>query len=46
MFPIHSYCHLSNVADLTLVIVGPSPLCAPEQLEQRKTPKSKDAPKY
>jgi len=41
----HSSCHLSRLAERTLVIVGPRALCAPEQLAQRKTPKSKDAPR-
>ena len=34
------------MVDFTLVIVGPSDLCAPEQFEQRKTPKSKEAPMF
>lgn len=44
MFSIHYFCHWSNFVDLTRVIVGPSALCAPEQLEQRNTPKLREAP--
>ena len=46
IFFIHSVCHLSRLADRTRVIVGPKPLWAPEQLEQRKTPKSREAPEW
>ena len=38
--------HRSNVTDFTRVYVGPSARCAPEQLQQRNTPKSSDAPKW
>ena len=48
-FPIfilssQSRFQVSNLVDLTLVVDGPSALCAPEQFIQMKTPKSKEAP--
>jgi len=42
--PNQSSRHRSKVTDFTRVYVGPSARCAPEQLQQRKTPKSSDAP--
>jgi hypothetical protein len=47
--PIHMlsnhYCfHWSRLMDLIRVMVGPSDRWAPEQLEQTKTPKSREAP--
>lgn len=44
MHSIHYFCHWSSFVDFTLVIVGPNARCAPEQLEQRNTPKFKEAP--
>ena len=46
IFLYQSSSQRSRWADLTLVMVGPNALCAPEQLEHSKTPKSREAPLY
>lgn len=44
MFHNQSLFHPSSFVDFTLVVAGPSALCAPAQFIQINTPKSNDAP--